>query len=78
MYQAMTARGKPPKVALTAIMRKLIILANALVILPEINRLENWTSPALIIDGDENEEIEIYRAADPGDPEAGRERRACA
>jgi transposase len=31
MYQAMTARGKPPKVALTAIMRKLIILANALI-----------------------------------------------
>ena len=25
-----------------------------LVIIPEINRLENWTSPALIIDGDEN------------------------
>ncbi|MBU2649271.1 transposase, partial [bacterium] len=31
MCQAMTARGKPPKVALTAIMRKLIILANALI-----------------------------------------------
>ncbi|WP_127143871.1 IS110 family transposase [Pelagibacterium montanilacus] len=31
IYQAMTARGKPPKVALTAIMRKLIILANALI-----------------------------------------------
>lgn len=31
MYQTMTARGKPPKVALTAIMRKLIILANALI-----------------------------------------------
>lgn len=30
-YEAMTARGKPPKVALTAIMRKLIILANALI-----------------------------------------------
>lgn len=30
-YQAFTARGKPPKVALTAIMRKLIILANALI-----------------------------------------------
>jgi transposase len=27
----MTARGKPPKVALTAIMRKLIILANVLI-----------------------------------------------
>jgi hypothetical protein len=25
------------------------------VILPEVNRLENWTSLALIIDGDENE-----------------------
>lgn len=30
-YQALTAAGKPPKVALTAIMRKLIILANALI-----------------------------------------------
>lgn len=30
-YEAMTARGKPPKVALTAIMRKLITLANALI-----------------------------------------------
>jgi transposase len=29
-YQDFTARGKPPKVALTAIMRKLVILANAL------------------------------------------------
>ena len=34
------------------------------VIPPEINRLENWTSPALIIDEDENEEIEISRAAE--------------
>ncbi|MEZ6001212.1 IS110 family transposase [Hyphomonas sp.] len=30
-YEALTARGKPPKVALTAIMRKLITLANALI-----------------------------------------------
>lgn len=30
-YEALTARGKPPKLALTAIMRKLIILANALI-----------------------------------------------
>ena len=30
-YQDFTARGKPPKVALTAIMRKLVILANALI-----------------------------------------------
>lgn len=30
-YQEFTARGKPPKVALTAIMRKLVILANALI-----------------------------------------------
>lgn len=30
-YQAMTKAGKPPKVALTAIMRKLIELANALI-----------------------------------------------
>ena len=29
-YQALTAAGKPPKVAITAIMRKLVILANAL------------------------------------------------
>ena len=30
-YDALRAAGKPPKVALTAIMRKLIILANALI-----------------------------------------------
>jgi transposase len=30
-YQAMIKRGKPPKVALTAVMRKLIILANTLI-----------------------------------------------
>jgi len=30
-YQTLTARGKPPKVAITAIMRKLVILANALI-----------------------------------------------
>jgi transposase len=29
-YHALIGAGKPPKVALTAIMRKLIILANAL------------------------------------------------
>ena len=29
-YEAMTAVGKPPKVAITTIMRKLIILANTL------------------------------------------------
>lgn len=29
-YQAMVAAGKPPKVAITAVMRKLIVLANAL------------------------------------------------
>lgn len=37
-YQAMTAAGKPAKVAITAVMRKLIILANALL---HANRL--WT-----------------------------------
>lgn len=30
-YQKLTARGKPPKVVLTAIMRKLVIFANALI-----------------------------------------------
>ncbi|WP_420615802.1 hypothetical protein [Candidatus Palauibacter sp.] len=29
-YGALVARGKPPKVALTAVMRKLLVLANAL------------------------------------------------
>ena len=36
-YQAMIKAGKPPKVALTALMRKLIELANALI---KANR--NW------------------------------------
>lgn len=31
VYQRLTKRGKPPKVALTAIMRKLIVLANTLI-----------------------------------------------
>jgi transposase len=31
VYTALVARGKPPKLALTAIMRKLIVLANALI-----------------------------------------------
>ena len=30
-YDALRNAGKPPKVALTAIMRKLVILANALI-----------------------------------------------
>ena len=30
-YNALVDKGKPPKVALTAVMRKLIILANALI-----------------------------------------------
>ena len=30
-YEALRAAGKPPKVALTAVMRKLVILANVLV-----------------------------------------------
>ena len=29
-YAELRARGKPPKVALTAVMRKLVVLANAL------------------------------------------------
>lgn len=37
-YQALVAAGKPPKVAITAVMRKLIILANALL---RANR--SWT-----------------------------------
>ena len=30
VYQRLISAGKPPKVALTALMRKLVILANAL------------------------------------------------
>ena len=37
-YQAMITAGKPPKIALTALMRKLIELANTLI---KANR--NWT-----------------------------------
>lgn len=37
-YQALVATGKPPKVAITAVMRKLIILANAL-----LRERRNWT-----------------------------------
>jgi transposase len=30
-YETLTKAGKPPKLAITAVMRKLIILANALI-----------------------------------------------
>jgi len=43
-YQALIENGKPPKVALTAIMRKLIILANALL---KDNRTWSQTKPCL-------------------------------
>lgn len=40
-YQALLAAGKPPKVAITAVMRKLVILANAL-----LREQRNWTPKA--------------------------------
>lgn len=40
-YQAMRAAGKPPKVAITAVMRKLAILANVL-----LREQRNWTPKA--------------------------------
>jgi transposase len=40
-YQALIAAGKPPKVAITAVMRKLVILANAL-----LRGQRNWTPKA--------------------------------
>ena len=43
-YQSLIENGKPPKVALTAIMRKLIILANALI---RDNRMWTETKPCL-------------------------------
>ncbi len=38
-YHALLAAGKPPKVAITAVMRKLVILANAL-----LRQQRNWTT----------------------------------
>ena len=40
-YQALIAAGKPPKVAIVAVMRKLAILANAL-----LREQRNWTHKA--------------------------------
>ena len=40
-YQALTAAGKPPKIAITAVMRKLVILANAL-----LHHGRNWQPKA--------------------------------
>ena len=37
-YRALVAAGKPPKVAITAVMRKLLLLANAL-----LREHRNWT-----------------------------------
>ena len=37
-YQALIAAGKPPKVAIIAIMRKLVVLANSL-----LRTGRNWT-----------------------------------
>ena len=42
VYSRLRERGKPGKVALTAVMRKLIVLANTL---PRRDR--EWTPPAL-------------------------------
>ena len=39
-YEALRATGKPPKVALTAVMRKLLVLANAL-----LRDRRTWTPP---------------------------------
>jgi hypothetical protein len=41
-----------------------------MVIIPENKWRENWNSPALIVDGDGNEGIEIYRTGDPSGPKA--------
>lgn len=43
-YQTLIKNGKPPKVALTAVMRKIIILANALI---RDNRPWTETKPCL-------------------------------
>ena len=40
-YQALTNAGKPPKVAITAVMRKLVILANA-----RLHNGRNWQTKA--------------------------------
>ncbi len=40
-YQALITAGKPPKVAITAVMRKLAILANAL-----LHGQRTWTPKA--------------------------------
>ncbi len=39
IYQRLKATGKPAKVAITAIMRKLVVLANAL-----LSNRRNWQS----------------------------------
>lgn len=38
VYERLTNAGKPPKLAITAVMRKLVILANAL-----IKKNRKWT-----------------------------------
>lgn len=43
-YETLIKNGKPPKVAMTAVMRKLIILANALI---RDNRPWTETKPCL-------------------------------
>jgi transposase len=45
-YQALIAAGKPPKVAIVAVMRKLAILANAL-----LREQRNWKPKPLDQDG---------------------------
>ena len=53
-YQAMIKAGKPPKVALTALMRKLIELANTL-----IKADRNWVKNRLDQDGYSSSEITV-------------------
>ena len=59
-YQALVAAGKPAKVAITAVMRKIVILANALL---KANR--PWAKTSLDHNGNFNLFLPLTRDAPP-------------
>ena len=71
-HRAIVSRGRQTLEKLVAAQEKNVSQHRRIsrVIIAENKWRENWNSPALIVDRDSNDGIEIYRTADPGGPEA--------
>jgi transposase len=68
-YKKLASAGKPAKVALTAVMRKLIVLANAL-----LKAYRNWTQNTVDQNGYSRKPASAHRSAER--PETRTTRRA--